>query len=304
VFDEALRQFQAFMDSGGGGMLALASFAFLVAVAVLTPPLAAVHELGHAIVALTCSREPVLVTIGRGPGWLRGRIGRLAFELSPLPSQTPGPRGLTQTAARLRPRQHIAFLLGGQLANFILAALLIGVGERMGGKLAWALDIVAAFSLLLAVGNLIPHAYGAHRSDGSRALDVVRVRRARSSGRGEFDAAWEKLRTLSSARDDRFRTQARLELIKAVGRLERIAHDPVETTFERLFAAAFAGWCWRHVEPRGMDPDDVVRKAFDQALGEGHDQAETIVRAAGARPGLMEARRLRGAVERDQGRPD
>ena len=57
----------------------------LLSLVVVGPLLVLVHELGHAAVGLAATDGLVSVRVGRTPGWFRGRVGRLAFELSPLP---------------------------------------------------------------------------------------------------------------------------------------------------------------------------------------------------------------------------
>jgi hypothetical protein len=44
------------------------------------------HELGHAVVALLLSDGPVSVLVGRQPGIVRIRIGRLRLSLHPEPA--------------------------------------------------------------------------------------------------------------------------------------------------------------------------------------------------------------------------
>src|SRR5437899_360306 len=149
------------MDAGSPGVLR-----FLLILMVFSAPLVLVHELGHAVVALACSREPVLVTVGKRPGWLRGRVGRLRFELSPLRSARGEPAGFAQTAARLAPRVRLAFALGGPAASIAFGALLLVGSPASGARVAGALVSTALVSMFVGVLNLVPKQVGRHRNDG------------------------------------------------------------------------------------------------------------------------------------------
>lgn len=276
MLDDALHSFQALMDGGGPhGLLHLLPIVFVV-----FPLLVLVHELGHALVGLATTKEPVLVAVGKPPGWVRGRMGRLRFQLSPLPAGDDEPAGFARAHGLDGPRAEIAYALGGPAANLLLGLVLLPLAGVVGGASAGVLVVTGGVSLLLTVGNLLPHRRGVHRSDGIHALEAYRALRGRVSDREVLDGAWQRFRTLLTHPDDRIRTPERGLALAAVSTMAHVAGDPVPTTRERLVRAAFAGWCWREVEPGRGAPDVAVRVAVDRALGAGRERPGAIVRAA------------------------
>lgn len=89
MIDSALERFVEFMDSGALGYAP----AIVVGLMILVFLLIVVHELGHAVVALACTESLVHVRVGRSPGIIRGRVGRLAYSFDPrwvITPKTPG----------------------------------------------------------------------------------------------------------------------------------------------------------------------------------------------------------------------
>jgi membrane-associated protease RseP (regulator of RpoE activity) len=96
----------------------------LVAPALLFPLLIFVHELGHALAALALSDGLVQLSVGSRPPWLSGRLGRLAYTLSPVPERRKAV-GLTTAHAPLVGGNRVLFVLAGPMANLLLALALI-----------------------------------------------------------------------------------------------------------------------------------------------------------------------------------
>ncbi len=236
-----------------------------------------VHELGHAIVPLLRTQGPVSISVGKRPGWLRGRLGRLRFEVSPRPTPKHERAGFAVAGGPLDPRTDIAFTLAGPTANIVTGALLLVLTTRVSGGSAGVLALAATAPLIIAVYNLVPHRHGQHRSDGLRALDAYRRLRA---GTEDLQQTWKRCRDLLLEPGDRLRTEARARALHSATALDGIKRDPVKTTAERIWRAAWAGWCWREVDTTLGDADLAVRLALDRALPRGQDPTATSVNAA------------------------
>jgi hypothetical protein len=263
------------MDAGAPGVVRVGAV-----LAVATPFLILVHELGHAIVPLLRAPGPVSISVGKRPGWLRGRLGRLRFEVSPLPTPRHELPGFALARGLVEPRTEIGFALAGPAANIAVGVLLLMLAKWSGGGLASVLAIAAAVSLIIAVVNLVPHRHGKHRSDGLKALDAYRRLRARPEDPEDLEQTWKRCRDLLLEPGDRLQTEARARALHAATAMEGIERDPVMTTAERIWRAAWAGWCWREVDMALGDPDLAARLALDRALSRGQDPTATTVIAA------------------------
>ncbi len=102
--------------------------AVILAVTVVLPMLALVHELGHAFVALCVSSGEVEVRVGRPLAPIRFRLGRVRVNLSVIP-----PRGFPFVGACVyqrnsrSPLRELVFLLAGPVASLLAAAALAGL---------------------------------------------------------------------------------------------------------------------------------------------------------------------------------
>jgi hypothetical protein len=81
---------------------------------VIWPLVVLVHELGHAAVALAAGEGLVVVRIGAGGGW-QPRLGRLAFEVNPVPVVLGSSGGHLRHWARLTSSERVACILAGPL---------------------------------------------------------------------------------------------------------------------------------------------------------------------------------------------
>src|SRR5438552_11847175 len=104
------------MSGGGGLTFGLA----LVALSAVWPFFTLMHEFAHAAVALTATDGLVVIRVGKSPAWIRGRTGRLAFELSPLPERKNAP-GTAMTYARMSAPAQIAYSVAGSAAHAFAA---------------------------------------------------------------------------------------------------------------------------------------------------------------------------------------
>jgi len=270
VFDEALRTFQNWMDAGAPGI-----FRLVVVFVVASPFLFLIHELGHAIVPLLRTQGPVSISVGKSPGWLQGRLGRLKFEVSLLPARERQLAGFAVAGAPLEPRTDIAFALAGPVANIATGVVLLGPARGVAGGLGSFFAISGTASLIIAVFNLIPHMHGKHQSDGLRALNAYK----RLKSTEDLKQTWRRCRALLIEPGD-LRTEARGRALQAATAMDGIERDPVRTTAERIWRAAWAGWCWREVDNTLGGPDLAVRLALDRALSRGQDATATTVSAA------------------------
>jgi hypothetical protein len=277
MVDVALRASVDVMDSGA-----------LWIVLLLSPLLTLVHELGHAAVGLACSEGVVVVRVGRAPGLVRGRIGRLAFELNPIPGR--GAAGSAQTYARLDGGAWIACALAGPLADLLLAALLFPACLAAQGRTQQVLGVMIGYSVTMAVYNLVPFSRLGFTSDGYHLREALRSSRERAhpawSGGSvdtfvrEFDdtaARW--LAMLSDARHP-CRTPRLARLLAGAPAALDVDDEACEG-YATALQLAFAGWCWRDVE-RGEPArlGSTVRDASRRAAQTGAVGTDAISLAA------------------------
>ena len=160
--------FAQFMDSGallwiGLGVLAV----WFVYVMLVT-----VHELGHAIAGLLLTKDVVRLRVGRSPGVIHGRMGRLYFSW-----HMNGVRGQDDGGAAIviekgpPPRVRLLFALAGPIADLVLALVLFLIYLQLSGVPRVCLGLVIAGSLILNALNLFSWSPG---SDGREALAALR----------------------------------------------------------------------------------------------------------------------------------
>lgn len=236
MVDDALRWFVELMDSGAIGPVAV-GFAAVVFLLIV------VHELGHAAVALACTKSLVLVRVGRVPGAVRGRVGRLQFSFD----VRPGPGGdeyLTSVVANLTRRQRLAFALAGPGANLALAVLLVPVSLATSSPWSWAVAVTAALSALGTAENLLSRS---PESDGQQARAAVHDRDEQPPD--ELADAVGRWMALYGRRSDARFSDQRVLLFGLV--LPELGLDPRSPNGEagEYWNAARAGWCWREVRP-------------------------------------------------------
>jgi hypothetical protein len=153
----------------------------LVQIAVIElwlPLLVLAHELGHAAVALTVTRSPVLVQLGRtadrGP---RLNVGRLTIVFSGL-----GLAGGRCVHGGWLTRREAALLgLAGPAVNLVAGAVLLAAAIAVGhpghgAGLIWLGGAVA--SLQAGVVNLVPFHTGREVSDGALIYQALTGRTA------------------------------------------------------------------------------------------------------------------------------
>jgi hypothetical protein len=260
---DAAQAFSDWMSSGGVWVLVVLPLCSFVAVLV--------HELGHAVFGLSASEGLVHIRVGRHPGWLRGRVGRLAFNVSPI-GRRGEPGGMARTFAQLSARKSLAYALCGPAASLLLALCIVPLLPVTHGLARVCLIELGVVSLLLGVTNLVPRSRGPHASDGLSALRAVRRLRAgevrplvESRSAEEFRARFERTeaRWYALFTDNRHpaRTDPRAkQLAEGVSRLSR-QPEPLSPEWSSLFRLAFAGWCWREVEGTGP-ADEAQRQGF------------------------------------------
>src|SRR4051812_17645594 len=125
---------------------------FLLAV---TPPLVLVHELGHAVVGLARTRGVVHVVVGARPGFLRGRVGRLALDLSLRRGR--GVAGYARTYALGVPAfDRFLIAIGGPFASALAAGLFWSLVPHVQGVVLHLVLSAAAVASFHAILNLLP----------------------------------------------------------------------------------------------------------------------------------------------------
>jgi hypothetical protein len=81
------------------------------------------HELGHGLVALHLTDGPVKILVGRQPGRIRLRLGRLRFSLQIESARGTGWRGLCVFKATGVPRDQMLILAAASVVSLAWAVL-------------------------------------------------------------------------------------------------------------------------------------------------------------------------------------
>jgi hypothetical protein len=273
----------------------------LILASVVLPVMVLVHEAGHATVGLLRTEGLVLLRVGRAPGWLRGRVGRLAFEVSPLPSRTKQ-AGWARTFARMTRGELVAYAVAGAAAQLVVLVLAVPlIGQTSGavhGALVWAW---AAYFLQICL-NLVPRRVGGHMTDGAHLFAAIRAQPVEPSHRSprestvegfisEFTDTMSRWLVLVTDDSGSYWTQRRGATLAgaawALG-LKRELSPEVRTACWH----ALAGWCWREAErgdaERVRDTvEEVWRRTAQQGLvGRELDAAVAAALAVDADLGL------------------
>jgi hypothetical protein len=244
----------------------LVPVSFFVLVLVFTPLLALAHELGHALVGLARTDGLVAVEVGRKPPLWRGRVGRLALALNPIPALSDV-GGHALTYAVMPARDRLAYALAGPAAHAAASLALLLAGLDLHSR---ALIILGVLSLVTAASNLIPRkTRSGLRTDGAIAVSAARDLRterrrtardpASASFMSEFDATvarWFVLFSDTSAADGN-------RALILGGAPVALGHSPDDRGPKSLalWKLALVGWCWREAE-RG-DPQRLRDAALD-----------------------------------------
>jgi hypothetical protein len=248
--DGGLRAFQSFMNGLTGEELVVWSLACLA----FSPLLVLIHELGHASVPLVRTRGLVRVHVGREPGIVQRRIGRvlLTFDLR----SGEGRAGFALPFAHMTRGEAIACILAGPAAHGLAGVALVVSGQPL-------LRVVGIFALAWATWNLIPRG----TNDGALVMRLIRVREWRTR---------TPLDDITAAAD------------AACADLKRNMVEPRRTiladglTDPALLRAAYVGWCWGEASASHLS-----REAAFDAL-----DAATRAGAVGPSLTIAAARRL------------
>lgn len=271
-----LESLPRWIDAGGPPYtVALGGVAFVIAL----PMFVLVHELGHAVVGLVHTEGLVRLRIGRGPGWLRGRLGRLEFELSPIPA-LGGIAGSAVIFARLSSRERVLYALAGPGAEALLLVLAFPVLQRSDGRLHAILLAAWFWAALQIMWNFIPRRIGDNLSDGRVILDAIRARPVdpalgplAGTGGDEFMEeladTWSRW-IVRMTKPRSIRTSRRERILQAAAVALGLPTDPggPAATAEWF---ALAGWCWRDCERGDLSPlrtevDTIYRSAAQRGL--------------------------------------
>lgn len=169
-----LAGFTEFMDSGVLLWIGLAACGVWLAYILLITA----HELGHAVAGLLLTSDPVSLRVGRMPGLIHGRIGRLEIHWDMRPGETQHDEhdGDLSLGSPLRdPTKKLLFVLAGPFANLVLALVLVPTYLALSGIAQVSVGVTIAASLLMAAWSLRPAATG---SDGYEAVMALRERRS------------------------------------------------------------------------------------------------------------------------------
>ena len=118
------------------------------------PLLVAVHELGHAVTAVTLTRARVLVQIGGRPSLVRFALGRIDIRFDPK-----GYLAHCQMPLGTTPGRMLAIAVAGPLASIVLAAPLVlaAIELRDWSPVAfWIAAVLSGATLFTGLANLVP----------------------------------------------------------------------------------------------------------------------------------------------------
>ncbi len=144
------------------------------------------HELGHAAMALLLTDRRVCVLVGRQPGIVRVRIGRLALSLHLEPARGTGWRGLCVYQPTGQPRDALLIIAAGPFASLlwaiVCAAAFVLCGHQLHamGLVALALGVVEGVVAFVYNGAaaLMPSLMSARpQSDGAKFQQACRAQR-------------------------------------------------------------------------------------------------------------------------------
>src|SRR5437588_2079777 len=157
-----------------------------VLLALILPLGVLAHELGHASVALGVTDGPVNVLVGRQPGMVRLRLGRLRLSLHLEPARGTGWRGLCVYKPTGQPRDALLITAAGPIASLlwaiVCAAALAVVGHQLHevGIAALAIGVVEGAIAFVYNGAaaVMPSLMTARpKSDGAKLQHALRAGR-------------------------------------------------------------------------------------------------------------------------------
>jgi hypothetical protein len=155
MIDRWLQMLSHWLDRGGPDAIGLGVVAFFIAL----PVLVLAHELGHAVIGLVRTEGLVRIRVGRAPGRIHGRVGRLAFELNLVPAGGDV-AGTALTFARMSRGEQVAYALSGPAAECLFLALLLPALQLTGGGVHEVLVWAWGFGLLQALLTSFPPGSG------------------------------------------------------------------------------------------------------------------------------------------------
>jgi hypothetical protein len=169
-------------------------FGYLAAAAVLA---ALLHELGHALVAVTRADAPVQMSFGGTRHLLRVRLRRLKLTAGLLADPAPAAGSDSREAARAAARELILLALGGPIASLCgFAAAACGLAAVAGHgflhNCLWAITVTCFVAALGAVPLEIGERRGGARlrTDGRIVLDALRAQRSLSEPAAAVPPSW------------------------------------------------------------------------------------------------------------------
>ncbi len=134
-----------------------------------------VHELAHAVAALRLTRGPVHVHVGRYPGLVRVRFGRLHVQFHVRAARGVSWSGICIFRPTIWPRQEAWIAALGPLASLLWA---LGCAVVL---LVWGHDFDALTRVIVAAGAVLAAANAVYNSAGA-LLPAVAADRPQTDG--------------------------------------------------------------------------------------------------------------------------
>ena len=167
MVNDLFDRFVTLMDSG---VLIWAAPLAAVGLWLVYVLLVTVHELAHAVASLVLTSGRVFLRVGRAPGLIHGRLGRLWFSWH-VRRRGLDDGELVLEVPIIEHRDRLLFALAGPSANVLAAVLLVPTWAALSGIAQICVAATIGLSLYMAVRNLVARS---PESDGRQALSALR----------------------------------------------------------------------------------------------------------------------------------
>ena len=184
-----------------------------------------VHELAHAVAALRLTSGPVHVHVGRYPGLVRLRFGRLHLQFHVLAARGVSWSGICIFQPTVWPRQEAWIAALGPLAS-LLWALACAVSLRVWGHDFDPLTrVIVAIAAVLAAANAVYNGAGAllpavaadrPQADGAQVRWAIKADRALRDHEHSIGRRLTRAEMLDLRHDGRLPASARRDVTASV----------------------------------------------------------------------------------------
>ena len=184
-----------------------------------------VHELAHAAAALQLTRGPVHVHVGRYPGLVRVRFGRLHLQFHVLAARGVSWSGICVFRPTVWPRQEAWIAALGPLASLLWAVGCAVVLRVWGPSFDLLTRIIVAFATVTAAANAVYNGAGAllpavaadrPMTDGAQVRWALKAHRGLRAHERSIGRRLSRAEMLELRRDGRLPASARRDVSACV----------------------------------------------------------------------------------------